>query len=65
MRAVSHLDKISDGSSGPRPKTIILLFPRSADEMNRERAAGAASGRVVLRERPENGLETVTVPNDT
>jgi hypothetical protein len=35
MRAVSHLDKTSNGSSGPRPKTTILLFPRSADEMNR------------------------------
>jgi hypothetical protein len=35
MRAVSHLDKTSNGSGGPRPKTTILLFPRSADEMNR------------------------------
>jgi hypothetical protein len=35
MRAVSHLDKTSNGNNGPRPKTTILLFPRSADEMNR------------------------------
>jgi hypothetical protein len=35
MRAVSHLDKTSNGNNGPKPKTTILLLPLSADDMNR------------------------------
>ena len=34
MRAVSHLDKTSNTVSGPRPKTTILLFPKSLEGMN-------------------------------
>lgn len=34
MRAVCHLDKASNTSAGPKPKVTILLFPRSAEEMN-------------------------------
>jgi hypothetical protein len=34
MRAVCHLDKASNSGTGPKPKTTILLFPRSAEEMN-------------------------------
>jgi hypothetical protein len=33
MRALCHLDKNSNAAPGPRPKTTILLFPRSADDM--------------------------------
>jgi hypothetical protein len=34
MRAVCHLDKASNTGTGPKPKTTLLLFPRSAEEMN-------------------------------
>ena len=34
MRAVCHLVKASNSGTGPKPKTTILLFPRSAEEMN-------------------------------
>jgi hypothetical protein len=34
MRAICHLDKASNSGTGPKPKTTILLFPRSAEEMN-------------------------------
>jgi hypothetical protein len=34
MRAVCHLDKASNSGTGPKPKTTLLLFPRSAEEMN-------------------------------
>jgi len=34
MRAISHLDKGSNGKSGPTVKTTILLFPRSVDALN-------------------------------
>jgi hypothetical protein len=30
MRAVCHLDKASNTGTGPKPKTTLLLFPRSA-----------------------------------
>ena len=33
MRAVSHLDKASNGHEGPQAKTTILLFPRSVDDL--------------------------------
>jgi len=33
MRALCHLDKNSNAAPGPRPKTTILLFPRSVDDM--------------------------------
>jgi hypothetical protein len=34
MRAVCHLDKASNTGTGPKPKMTLLLFPRSAEEMN-------------------------------
>jgi hypothetical protein len=34
MRAVCHLDKASNTGTGPKPKTTLLLFPRSAEEMS-------------------------------
>lgn len=34
MRAISHLDKASNSALGPRPKTTVLLFPKSVDEMS-------------------------------
>jgi hypothetical protein len=34
MRAICHLDKASNSGTGPKPKTTLLLFPRSAEEMN-------------------------------
>jgi hypothetical protein len=33
MRAVCHLDKNSSTGTGPRPKTTILIFHKSAEEM--------------------------------
>jgi hypothetical protein len=34
MRAVCHLDKASNTGTGPKPKTTLLLFQRSAEEMS-------------------------------
>jgi len=33
IRAVCHLDKSSNGASGPAIKTTVLIFPRSVEEM--------------------------------
>jgi hypothetical protein len=33
MRALCHLDKNSNAAPGPRPKTTLLLIPRSVDDM--------------------------------
>lgn len=34
LRAIGHLDKSSNTGTGPRPKTTILLFPKSVEEMH-------------------------------